>query len=70
MKVENELLRSKLPAWITVTPKERQRSLRFSAKLGKALHQLASIITPGTFLQWIQEDRYAVRKGTNTPPNE
>ena len=28
LKVENEVLRSKLPARITVTPKERQRYLR------------------------------------------
>ena len=51
LKVENEILRSKLPARNTVTPKERQRLVKFGSKLGKALHQLVTIVTPGTFLR-------------------
>lgn len=49
LKVENEILRSKLPARITITPKERQRLVKFGAKLGKALHRLVTIVTPGKF---------------------
>ncbi len=64
LKVENEILRSKLPARITVTSKERQRLVKFGAKLGKALHQLVTIVTPGTFLRWIREDKRAGRKRT------
>lgn len=64
LKVENEILRSKLPARITITPKERQRLVKFGAKLGKALHQLVSIVTPGTFLRWIREEKRAGRKPT------
>ena len=37
LKVENEILRAKLPGRITVTQKERQRLLKFGAKLGAAL---------------------------------
>ena len=32
LKVENEILRSKLPARITVTAKERRRLVKFGAK--------------------------------------
>lgn len=64
LKVENEVLRSKLPARITVTPKERQRLLKFGAKLGKAIHQLVTIVTPGTFLRWIREEKRSANKAT------
>jgi len=63
LKAENEVLRSKLPARITITPKERQRLLKFGAKLGKALHQIVTIVTPSTFLRWIREEKRAARKG-------
>ena len=62
LKVENELLRSSCPARITVTAKERQRLLKFGAKLGKAIHQVVTIVTPRTFLRWIRKDRRGGRK--------
>jgi putative transposase len=62
LKVENEILRNKLPARIAVNAKERQRLLKFGAKLGKAIHQLVTIVTPGTFLRWIREDKRAGRR--------
>src|SRR6476469_2147729 len=55
LKVENEVLRGKLPARITITPKERQRLLKFGAKLGRAIRQLVTIVAPSTFLRWIRE---------------
>ncbi len=64
LKVENEMLRSKLPERITVTPQERQRLLKFGAKLGKAIHQLVTIVSPSTFLRWIREEKRAQQKGT------
>lgn len=64
LKVENEILRSKLPARLTITAKERQRLVKFGAKLGKALQQLMTIVTPGTFLRWIREEKRAGRRGT------
>src|SRR6188472_1704470 len=62
LKVENEVLRAKLPARITISPKERQRLLKFGVRLGKAIHQIMTIVTPSTFLRWIREDRQAGRK--------
>jgi putative transposase len=64
LKVENEILRGKLPNRITITPKERQRLVKFGAKLGKALHQLVTIVTPGTFLRWIREEKRVRRTST------
>lgn len=64
LKVEKEILRSKLPARITVTTKERQRLVKFGSKLDRTLHQLVTIVTPGTFLRWVREDKRAGRKRT------
>jgi len=65
LKVESETLRSKLPARIMVTPQERKRLLKFGAKLGKAIRQLMTIVTPDTFLRWICEDRRATKREAN-----
>lgn len=63
LKVENEILRSKLPKRITVTPKEKNRLVRFALKLGgKVLRQLTTIVAPDTLLGWIRADRRAGRK--------
>jgi putative transposase len=56
LKVENEILRNKLPARITITPKERRRLVKFGAKLGKALRELVTIVHPTTFLRWLRVD--------------
>jgi putative transposase len=63
LKVENEILRSKLPARLVVTLKERQRLLKFGVKLGRAIRQLVTIVSPDTFLRWTREDKRAKRKG-------
>jgi len=52
LKVENEILRSKLPKRITITPKEKHRLVRFAQKLGgKVLRQLTTIVAPDTLLK-------------------
>jgi putative transposase len=65
LKVENEILRSKLPKRITVTPKEKNRLVRFALKLGgKVLRQLTTIVAPDTLLGWIRADK---KSGKKTP---
>jgi putative transposase len=64
LKVENEIIRSKLPARITITPQERHRLVKFAKKLGSALHQLATIVRPDTLLRWIREEK---RQGKKAP---
>jgi putative transposase len=57
LKIENQILRGKLPARIQVTPQERNRLVRFALKLGKALDHLVTIVHPGTMRRWIRESR-------------
>ncbi|MEQ8789446.1 MAG: integrase core domain-containing protein [Pirellulaceae bacterium] len=55
LKVENQILRSKLPKRVQVTAQERNRLTRFAAKLGGALDELVSIVHPDTVRRWIRE---------------
>ena len=57
LKAENEVLRSKLPNRIPVTLQEKNRLIRFGAKLGKALDEIVSIVSPGTLRRWIRESK-------------
>src|SRR5580704_17919552 len=40
LKVENEVLRSKLPYRVSITNQERNRLVRFGAQLGRAINHL------------------------------
>ncbi len=42
------MLRSRLPAKISLTQCEKNRLVRFAKKLGPALNELATIVHPGT----------------------
>lgn len=53
LKAENEILRSKLGLRVSVTPIERARLARLAKAVGPAIHSLASIVSPGTILRWI-----------------
>src|SRR6185312_2931266 len=55
LKEENRILRSKLPAQVRVTEKERLRLVRVGRKLGIQLKELISIVAYGTFLRWARE---------------
>jgi len=55
LKIENEVLRSKLPKRISVTEKERNKLVKFGSKLGKALNELVTIVHPDTLRRWIRE---------------
>jgi putative transposase len=76
LKVENEILRSKLPKRITVTPKEKNRLVRFAQKLGgKVLRQLTTIVAPSTLLGWIRAEKKhpkkpAAKRGRRRTPEE
>ena len=41
LKIENQILRSKLPSRVQVTPQERTKLVKFGSKLGKALNELS-----------------------------
>jgi hypothetical protein len=48
LKEENRILRARLPERINVTPKERERLLRFGRNLGNAVYKVVTIVSPGT----------------------
>ena len=54
-KVENEILRSKQPARVPLTEKEKSRLCGFAEKLGRALDSLATIVHPDTIRRWLRE---------------
>jgi putative transposase len=54
LKVENEILRCKLPNRVPVTDKEKNRLAKFASKLGPALKELVSICHPDTLRRWIR----------------
>lgn len=56
-QVQNEILRSKLPKRITVTPRERQRLIKYGKPLGTAIKELITIVTPRTFARWQAAER-------------
>lgn len=62
LKIENEILRSKLPKRVPVTPKEQNRLVKFGAKLGKALGELVTIVHPDTLRRWIRESKQTAKK--------
>ncbi|MEX0653797.1 MAG: hypothetical protein WD534_11530 [Phycisphaeraceae bacterium] len=53
LKVENEILRSRLPKQITVTPAEKARLVKFGRKVGGAIRELIMIVTPRTFARCV-----------------
>jgi putative transposase len=55
LKIENEILRSKLPTRVSVTEHERNRLVKFGSKLGRALNELVTIVHPDTLRRWIRE---------------
>jgi putative transposase len=59
LKEENRILRARLPEQINTTPRERERLLRFGRNLGTAIYSVVTIVTPGTFLRWLREERKA-----------
>src|SRR5262249_44852946 len=54
--------RDKLPDRVTVTPRERQRLLKYGRKLGSAIKNLITIVSPRTFTRWLSGERSPARK--------
>src|SRR5262245_4430706 len=67
LKEENRILRARLPEQINTTPRERERLLRFGRNLGKAIYSVVTIVTPGTFLRWLREERKAKPRRRGRP---
>ena len=62
LKVENEILRGRLPKRIMLTPAERSRLVKFGKLVGPAIRELISIVHPRTFHRWLAAERAAGKK--------
>lgn len=62
LKIEDEILRSKLPKQVPVTLKEQNRLVKFGAKLGKALSELVTIVHPDTLRRWIRDSQQKAKQ--------
>lgn len=48
LKVENQILRSRLPERLILTDREKRRLVSFAKHLGSTLNELATIVHPST----------------------
>jgi len=62
LKVENQILRERLPKKIETTEAERDKLLKVGRPLGPKIKNLISIVTPRTFLRWVQAEEEAKAK--------
>jgi len=53
LKVENQILRSKLGQRVYVTPSERQRLIKYGLPLGGSIRNFISIVSYSTFRRWV-----------------
>ncbi|HMO34731.1 MAG TPA: integrase core domain-containing protein, partial [Gemmatales bacterium] len=51
----------RLPKRVLVTDKERRQLLKFGKLVGKAIKELISIVTPRTFLSWLNQEKKDAR---------
>jgi len=54
LKAENQILRSKLPARITLTNQQRRRLVKHGKPLASQLAALISVVTYSTFRKWVR----------------
>jgi putative transposase len=65
LKVENEILRARLPKRIAITPREKHRLVRLGRSVGGRIKEFVSLVTPRTFPRWMNGD--LPRTGTARP---
>jgi putative transposase len=71
LKLENEILRSKLKCRVVVSPEDRARLVRFGREVGAALRKLVTIVEYATFQRWLREaapTAKAIGKRSGRPP--
>src|SRR4051794_18328738 len=61
LKAENRILRDRLPKRVVLTPRERNRLLKYGRPLGPAIKNLITVVTPRTFLRWATAGKPAGR---------
>jgi putative transposase len=68
LKLENRLLRDRLPKRLRVTFQERRRLVKLGRPLGSAIRELVTIVTPRTFARSLKgSERGATAKRQRKP---
>ncbi len=57
LRAENRILRDRLPERLTVTARERARLVRLGTRMGPAIRDLITIVTPRAFARWAAAER-------------
>ena len=55
LKQENKILRARIPGVMHTRPEEHERLLKYGMKVGRAIEELVTIVTPGTFYRWVRD---------------
>ncbi len=59
LKAENKILRARIPGQIHTTAGERQKLIKLGKRIGRAIEELITIVTPTTFFRWHREEKGA-----------
>jgi len=70
LKAENKILRARLPKRLTVTKAERGILLKLGRPLGSKVKALVSIVSPRTFLRWLQQEKQTSEVVTEKPSSD
>lgn len=65
LKHENKILRARLPKQVHTTTEERTTLLKFGKVIGRAIEELATIVSPATFYRWVREEKNGKPKPKN-----
>ena len=66
LKHENKILRARLPKQVHTTHEERKTLLKYGKAIGRAIEELATIVSPATFYRWVREEKNGKPKPKNT----
>tara|TARA_R110000737_G_scaffold2923_8_gene8922 strand:- start:212981 stop:214030 length:1050 start_codon:yes stop_codon:yes gene_type:complete len=58
LTIENQILRSKLPKRLSLSPKERRRLIQFGKAVGDELRHIISIVQYSTFQKWLRAPKH------------
>lgn len=74
LKEENKILRARIPGQVHTKPEERERLLKYGKAISRAIEELITIVTPGTFYRWGRDKSAKPRstkpKGGQRKPRE
>ncbi|TWT60683.1 hypothetical protein Pan54_13970 [Rubinisphaera italica] len=65
LKVENKILRARIPGQIHTKQEERERLLKYGKVIGRAIEELISIVSPAKFLRWVRDESEPKPKSPN-----